>query len=58
MRRIKKKSVRLSMIGGSIGIMMTIIFSKSPMVLGFIPIASALGALIGAIIDKKRKRST
>ncbi len=53
MKKFKKKSVRLAMIGAIIGIMMTIVFSKSPNVLGFIPIASAIGGLIGVIIDKK-----
>ncbi|WP_456437133.1 hypothetical protein [Psychroserpens sp.] len=56
MRKIKKKSVRIAMIGAIIGIMMTIVFSKSPNVLAFIPVASAIGALIGAIIDKREKQ--
>jgi lipoprotein signal peptidase len=43
------------MIGAIIGIMMTIVFGKSPMVLAFIPVAGAIGGLIGMIIDRKRK---
>lgn len=49
--------MRMAMIGAIIGIMMTIVFSKSPMVLGFIPIASAVGGLIGTLIDKKKNRT-
>jgi len=57
MRKIKNTSVRLAMIGGIIGIMMTIVFSKSSNVLALIPIAGAIGALIGTIIDRKKKKN-
>ncbi len=57
MKKIKKNSIRIAMIGAIIGIMMTIVFNKSPMVLAFIPVASAVGGLIGTIIDKRKNNN-
>jgi hypothetical protein len=57
MKKIKKTSVKLAMIGAIIGIMMTIVFSQSSNVLAFIPVAGAVGALIGTIIDKKKNKN-
>ncbi|WP_298511576.1 hypothetical protein [uncultured Kordia sp.] len=57
MKKIDKVSVRLAMIGVIIGLMMTIVFHKSPNVLAVIPVAGAIGGLIGTIIDKKRARN-
>ena len=54
MKKFKKKSVRLAMIGAIIGIMMSIVFSKSANVIAIIPMATAVGALIGIIIDRKK----
>lgn len=57
MKKFKKTSVRLAMIGAIIGIMMTIVFSQSPNVLALIPAAGAVGGLIGTIIDKRKNRN-
>jgi len=57
MKKIKKTSVKLAMISAIIGIMMTIVFSQSSNVLAFIPVAGAVGALIGTLIDKKKKKN-
>jgi len=57
MRKIKKTSVRLAMIGAIIGLGMTIVFSQSSIVLAFIPLAGAIGALIGTIIDRKKNKN-
>jgi len=57
MKKFKKESVRLAMIGAIIGIMMTIVFSQSSNVLAFIPAAGAIGALIGTIIDRKKNKN-
>lgn len=54
MKKFTKSSVRLAMIGAIIGIMMTIVFSQSPLVVAFIPAATAFGGLIGMIIDKRK----
>jgi lipoprotein signal peptidase len=55
MKKIEKASVRLAMIGVIIGLMMTIVFHESPNVLAFIPVAGAIGGLIGTLIDRKKK---
>jgi len=54
MKESKKKSVRLAMIGVIVGIMMTIVFKDSPNVIALIPVAGAVGGLIGYFIDKKK----
>ena len=54
MKRFKKTSLKLAMIGGIIGIMMTIIYSQSTNIIAVIPIAGVVGALIGTHIDKNR----
>jgi hypothetical protein len=54
MKESKKKSVRIAMVGVIIGIMMTIVFSNSPNVIALIPVAGAVGGLIGYLIDKKK----
>ena len=53
MKESRKKSVRLAMVGVIIGIMLNIVFSNSPNVLALIPVAGAVGGLIGYLIDKK-----
>ena len=57
MKRFTKTSLKLAMIGGIIGIMMTIIYSQSTSALAFIPVAGVVGALIGNIIDKKKSNN-
>ena len=57
MKEEKKKSVRLAMVGVIIGIMFNIVFSNSSNVLALIPVAGALGGLIGYFIDKRKMKS-
>ena len=47
----------MAMVGAIIGIMLSVVFSKSPMVLAFIPVAGAIGGLFGMIIDKRRNKN-
>lgn len=52
----KKKSVRLGTVGLILGIMFSVVFSKSNNnVIYLIPILGAVGAILGTIIDQKNK---
>ena len=54
--RSQKKSVKLGTIGLIIGIMFSIVFNKSNNnVIYLIPILSGVGAVIGAIMDRRNK---
>jgi len=57
MKKRKKRAVIMAMVGAIIGIMLSVVFSKSPMVLAFIPVAGAIGGLFGMIIDKRRNKN-
>lgn len=57
MRKEKKKSVIMAMIGAIIGIMLSIVFSNSSNMLAIIPAAGVVGGLIGTIIDRKRNKN-
>lgn len=61
MKRVKSKnkSVRLGIIGLILGIMFSVVFNKSSNnVIYLIPILGAVGAIVGAIIDKRKKQKT
>jgi uncharacterized membrane protein YjjB (DUF3815 family) len=57
MKKINKKTVRSAMIGAVIGLMMSIVFSKSSNVLTFIPIATIAGGLLAYLIEKRKKKA-
>jgi lipoprotein signal peptidase len=49
----RKKTIVLTVIGLIIGMTMSLIFNKSENALALMPIAGALGGLIGTIIDRR-----
>lgn len=55
MKKNRKKVVVLTIIGLIIGMTMGLIFNKSENAIALMPIAGALGGLIGTIIDKRTK---
>ena len=54
MRKGKKKSIIMAMIGAIIGIMISVVFSNSSNLLAVAPVAGIIGGLIGTFIDKRK----
>ena len=57
MKKRKKKAVIMAMVGAIIGIMLSIVFSNSKNMLAIIPVAGAIGGLIGTIIDRRKNKN-
>ncbi|MEQ8424921.1 MAG: hypothetical protein RIA63_09425 [Cyclobacteriaceae bacterium] len=54
MSKFKSKKIQLAVVGMIIGLMMTVVFSKSKNVIALTPAAVAIGGLIGTLIDKRK----